>query len=212
MGFLSLIMMGIIVILVAVASYFIGNINGALIIGRAYGIDVRKEGSGNAGTTNVLRSVGRKAGAATFVIDVVKGWAVYFVAAHFLGAEVAMLGGLCVVLGHMWPVVHGFRGGKGVATAFGVLLAANWLFALLLFAVVIVFTAAFRRVSLSVLIAVAVGLVLAFTGDAGLHELAGDVNPLWLAVIFALIVFKHRSNIVRLAKGEESVLTFGKKE
>jgi len=193
-------------VLAAVCAYFAGNINGAILIGKAYGVDVRKEGSGNAGTTNALRSLGKKAGAVTFATDVAKGWAVFFLASHFGSIALAYLCGLCVVLGHIWPVTLGFKGGKGVATTFAVLLAAAWPFALILLGVVALFIAIFRRVSLAVLIAVATGLVLCFSRAGGL---AAGIDALWLVVLFALIVWMHRANIGRLLRGEEPKLTLG---
>jgi len=226
-----------VIVIAAVCAYFLGNINPAILIGRAKGVDIRSQGSGNAGATNALRSLGKKAGAATFVIDVAKGWAGYYVpmlvflrialqddtiisgmvSSQLEASEAALelwraaayapalLCGLCVALGHMYPAVFGFRGGKGVSTVFGVLLAASWLYALILFAVVIVFTAIFRRVSLSVLIAVAVALILAF--QTGLSIAVPD--PLWLVILLALVVWKHRANTKRLLKGEEPKLSFG---
>ena len=234
----------------AVCAYFLGNINPAILIGRAQGVDIRSQGSGNAGTTNALRSLGKKAGAATFAIDVLKGWAGYYVplvvflrlslndnaifrgmvSSQFDASQSAtelwyissyvpaMLCGLCVALGHMYPAVFGFRGGKGVATVFGVLLAAAWPYALILLGVVIVFTAIFRRVSLSVMIAVAAALVLVFWGGGAVSEnfiyytgfLRFNVyQPLWIAILLAFVVWKHRSNIKRLIKGEEPKLSFG---
>ena len=233
----------------AVCTYFLGNVNPAILIGRAQGVDIREQGSGNAGTTNALRSLGKKAGALTFAIDVVKGWAGYFVPMYFflgvaLGNEgiisgmvssqssaadaalalwteasytPAMLCGLCVVLGHMYPAVFGFRGGKGVATVFGVLLAASWAYALILLAVVVVFTAIFRRVSLSVLIAVAVALALVFFGYAQATDIIyytgfmrfNAYMPLWIIILLALVVWKHRGNIKRLLTGTEPKLSFG---
>ena len=228
-----------IIVAAAVGAYFLGNINPAIIIGRAKGIDIRSQGSGNAGATNAMRSIGKKTGAVVFLIDVLKGWVGFYlplmlflriglkdqaVMNAMLSSQAnpentllieswnaaalapAMLCGLCVVLGHMYPVIFGFRGGKGVATAFGVVLAASWLFALILFAVVIVFTVIFRRVSLSVMIAVAVALVLVFSNGLGFI----NVNPLWLIILLALIVWKHRSNINRLIHGQEPKLSFGK--
>jgi glycerol-3-phosphate acyltransferase PlsY len=216
----------------AVCAYFVGNINPAILLGRAAGVDVRAQGSGNAGATNAMRSLGKKAGALTFIIDVAKGWAAYFVPALLFRVYIAgdagsgssaavippMICGLFVILGHMYPVVFGFRGGKGVATTFGVLLAASPLYAIILFAIVIVFTLLFRRVSLSVLIAVAAALVIVFlrggVPEAGLYYEVGFFvfnvyQPLWLSVILALVVWKHRGNIVRLIKGQESKLSFG---
>ena len=234
----------------AVCVYFLGNVNPAILLGRMAGVDIRTQGSGNAGTTNALRSLGRKAGVVTFAIDVVKGWAGYYVpllvflriglqdegitrgmvssqlqasreAYTMWGLAAyapAMLCGLCVVLGHMYPAVFGFRGGKGVATTFGVLLAASWAYALILLAVVVIFTAIFRRVSLSVMIAVVVALVLVFSGwgasGGGFVYYTWFLRfnayfPLWIVIILALVVWKHRGNIARLLKGEEPKLSFG---
>jgi len=221
-----------IIIILAVVSYFIGNINGAILVGKAYGIDVRSEGSGNAGTTNALRAIGKRAGAITFVIDVAKGWVCGFASYRIVlaiasaggGTQAAtdavvtaffaaLLCGLCVVVGHMYPAVFRFKGGKGVATAFGVLLSIDWVFALVLFAIVIVFTVIFRRVSLSVMIAVALALVLVFTGLAKAQAEGLDAEAfwrIWIIFLLALVVWKHRANIRRLLSGEESKLTFGK--
>ena len=225
----------------AVLAYFLGNINPAIIIGRSKGVDIRSEGSGNAGATNALRSLGKKAGAVTFVIDVVKGWAGYFLPFVILTqvllhpmiggtaymifympivVPAAMLCGLCVVVGHMYPAVFGFRGGKGVSTAFGVLLAAAPLYALILLAIVVVFTLIFRIVSVSVLIAVAAALILIFWGGGFLEDSFfynvgfidfNSYQPLWVIIILALVVWKHRGNIARLARGEEKKLSFGSK-
>jgi len=239
----------------AVCAYFLGNVNPAIIIGRAKGVDVRAHGSGSAGATNAQRTLGNKAGAVTFVIDVIKGWVGYYIPlliflritlgndAIFSGmvssqSDVsqaaltlwdvasyapAMLCGLCVVLGHMYPAVFGFRGGKGVSTTFGVLLAAAPLYALVLLAIVIVFTAIFRYVSLSVIIAVAAALIIIFAGAAqsaspdGFSYSVGFMSfnylqPLWVVIILALIVWKHRGNISRLFKGQESKLSLGSKK
>ena len=219
----------------AVCVYFLGNINPAILIGKAKGIDIRAQGSGNAGTTNAMRALGKKEGALVFVIDVVKGWAGYYVPLavflrlamndsilsallssqaspanfalidlwHTSAAAPAMLCGLCVVLGHMYPAAFGFRGGKGVATTFGILLAASWLYALILLGIVLVLTLVFKRVSLSVMIAVIAAVVIMLLNAP---FIAGSVDLLWIVIILALVVFKHRSNIKRLVKGEEPKL------
>ena len=217
------------IVIAAVCAYFLGNINPAILIGRAKGIDIRAQGSGNAGATNAARSIGKKAGAATFLIDVIKGWVGYYIPLLIFSgmfftpemmsvsefnlmmsapAAVAMLCGLCVCLGHMYPAVFGFRGGKGVATVFGVLLAASWPYALILFGIVIVFTLIFRRVSLSVMIAVAAAIVFMFFSGGPICV----PQPLWVIILLALVVWKHRSNIKRLVKGEEPKLSFGSKK
>jgi len=198
----------------AVGTYFLGNVNPAILIGRAKGIDIREQGSGNAGATNAARSLGKKAGAITFLIDVLKGWIGFYILIAIWGNTAlapAMLCGLCVCLGHMYPAIFGFRGGKGVATVFGVLLGASWLYALILFGIVIVFTLIFRRVSLSVMIAVAAALVLVFMSSYGVIGIT-EVQPLWIIILMALVVWKHRSNIKRLVKGEEPKLSFGSKK
>ena len=209
-----------VVAIAAVCAYFLGNVNPAILIGKAKGIDIRAQGSGNAGATNALRSLGKKAGAATFAIDVVKGWAGFIVPyalCHKESLPLGLLCGLCVVLGHMYPAAFGFRGGKGVSTTFGVLLAASWEYALVLLAVVVLFTAIFRRVSLSVMIAVAVALALVFGGwpqaDNFLYFIGfmrfNAFMPLWMTILLALVVWKHRANIGRLVKGQEPKLSFG---
>ncbi|MDR0853700.1 MAG: glycerol-3-phosphate 1-O-acyltransferase PlsY [Clostridiales Family XIII bacterium] len=196
----------VVVILAAAAAYFIGNINPAIILGKIYGVDVRKSGSGNAGTTNALRSIGKRAGAITFVVDVLKGFLCFFIPAFF-SLPLAMLCGLFVIVGHMYPVIFRFHGGKGVATAFGVLLAANWVYALILIGVVFIMVAIARRVSLGVIVAVIVAVVLAFTGFLG-----NNYYPLWIFIIVLLILWKHRANIARLLKGTEPKLSIGKKD
>ena len=126
-------------ILIGVISYLIGNISPAILIGRLHAIDIRNEGSGNAGTTNVLRVLGAKSAAATLVIDVLKG-----VVAVRIGLNAddygAMVAFVCVVIGHVYPALYKFRGGKGVATSLGAALALNWpsAFALILIALFVV--------------------------------------------------------------------------
>jgi glycerol-3-phosphate acyltransferase PlsY len=236
------------VVLACVLAYFAGNLNPAILLGKAQGVDIRAQGSGNAGATNAARSLGKKAGILTFVIDIAKGWLTCFLAgaicfyvlnvlperaassvpalspAHaYSFLLLAMLCGLFVILGHMWPAVFGFKGGKGVSTTFGVLLYVNPLYALTLFAIVIVVTLLFRRVSLSVLIAIAAGLILVWNpgvspgGSAGFYfeVLYFDFNEwqrIWVTIVFALIVWKHRANIARLLRGQESKLSFGGKK
>ena len=227
------------IVLMVLASYFIGNINPAIILGRIYGIDVRSEGSGNAGTTNVLRTIGKKAGAITFVVDVLKGGLPILLALIITGFNpfdsgpnypVASLCGLAAILGHMWPVLHRFRGGKGVATTFGVLLALYPILALILIAVVIISVLIWRRVSLGVVIA-AISLIL-----MGVYSLAtmpqyedGSIimalstgfvflpfypawRCIWFFAIAALIILKHRGNIKRIVKGTEPKFSIGGKD
>lgn len=189
---------------IAIASYFVGNINPAILLGRIYGVDVRAEGSGNAGTTNALRTLGKKSGAIVFAVDVLKGVLVALPLTQLLSLAAGMVCGVCVIIGHMWPAVFGFRGGKGVATTFGVLLAVQPLLALLLIGIVIVIVALTRRVSLGVCLAALLAV------PAGL--LFGSWYPAWMAVIAALVLIKHRANIGRIFHGEEAKLSFGTRD
>ncbi|MDR0851094.1 MAG: glycerol-3-phosphate 1-O-acyltransferase PlsY [Clostridiales Family XIII bacterium] len=194
----------ILLVLIVIASYFVGNINPAIILGKIYGVDVRHEGSGNAGTTNVLRTVGKKAGAITFLVDVLKGFAVAFLTMHFLSPAFGAICGVAVVAGHMWPAVFGFRGGKGVATTFGVLLATSWILAVTAILIVFVLVAFFRMVSLGVI----VSGILAIPFSAVFERW----YPVWVFAMIALIFIKHIGNIKRILKGSESKLSFGNKD
>lgn len=212
--------------LCVLAAYLLGNISPAIILGRLSGIDIKKEGSGNAGTTNVLRVLGKKAALITLVIDIGKGvvavllgryvglWldsqtGMSFEVAHaetaqaiFLASLLPMLCALFVLMGHVWPMIFKFKGGKGVATAFGALVSLCppiGLFALLIVAVVVVLT---RRVSPG-----------SICGALSVPALAHVFMPEFtiVATVMALIVLvKHRSNIVRILKGEEPKLSFKK--
>lgn len=200
----------IISIITVIVSYFMGNISPAILIGRLHGIDIKKEGSGNAGTTNVLRVLGKKAAVATLLIDIFKGvFAVLLgklIGAYFLEPELApymaMACGLAVFCGHIWPVVFGFKGGKGVATAFGVLMAVSPFLGLAELGIVIVTVVLSRMVSLG-----SVTAAIAFPFIANYY----DPRYLGWGLILALIVlYKHNANISRLVKGEESKISFKK--
>jgi glycerol-3-phosphate acyltransferase PlsY len=189
---------------ILIVSYLVGNISPAIILGRIYGVDIRKEGSGNAGTTNVLRTIGKKAGAVTFIVDVAKGFLPAFFAGHFVGAIFGMACGTMVVLGHMWPALYQLRGGKGVATTFGVLLALQPLLALALIGMVILVVLICRMVS--------VGVCLAALCAAPAGLLYGIEYAVWLLVIALLIIVKHIANIRRVFSGEEKKLSFGNRD
>lgn len=181
-------------ILVIVIAYLIGNISPSIILGKIHGIDIKKEGSGNAGTTNALRVLGKKAALITLVIDIGKG-----ILAVRLGMLCGfMIGGLCalaVFCGHIWPCFYRFKGGKGVATAFGAILAIDWKLALIMLAVAAAGLLLSKRMSVgSLLAAVSFPLLCWF------------IEPDFLVVgsIMALIIIiKHRANIQRLIRGEE---------
>ncbi len=191
-------------IAVIVISYFLGNISPAILIGRSMGIDIRKEGSGNAGTTNVLRVLGKKAAAATLAIDILKGVAAVLLGKYIGGQEIAMACGLAAFLGHIWPVVFQFRGGKGIATAFGVVLTVEPLLGLIEAAVALGFLLISRRVSVG---SIAAGICLPFAA-----YYFGQEYLIWASVMAAIVLYKHRKNIVRLLKGEEPKVSFKRQE
>lgn len=187
-----------------VISYFLGNISPSILIGRAMGIDIRKEGSGNAGTTNTLRIIGKKAAAAVLVIDILKGVAAVLLGRYIGGQELAMYCGLAVFLGHIWPAAFGFRGGKGIATGFGVALAWEPLLGLILLASAAIFFAATKRVSVGSIVAATVLPFAAYYFD---H----NYLPVTIAM-GAIVLIKHRLNIKRLIRGEEPKVSLKKRE
>jgi glycerol-3-phosphate acyltransferase PlsY len=188
----------------AIVSYLIGNINPAILLGHIYGVDVRQEGSGNAGTTNVMRTIGKKAGVITFLVDMLKGFLVAFVALRLVGLVYAMICAVAVVAGHMWPAVFKFRGGKGVATTFGVLLAVNPYMALILIALWIAIVLISRRVSVAVIVAIVVAIPLGLWYH--------PIYSVWIACIAVLVLIKHSRNIKRILRHEEPKMSFGNKD
>lgn len=184
------------------AAYLIGNISPATILAAAKGIDIKKAGSGNAGTTNVTRVLGKRAGVLTLVIDVGKG-ALAVLAGRWIGGDfLAAAVVIPVLLGHIWPVVFRFRGGKGVATAFGALLLLNPWIGLGDLILVILGVWISRRMSVGSIVGCIANPVLTWLFLPGFF-----VDGLFMAI---LILFKHRGNILRLARGEEPKLHFSK--
>ena len=200
---------------VVLASYLLGSLSFAVIVSRLMGLnDPRSYGSKNPGATNVLRSGSKKAAILTLLLDALKGWLpVAMVLAwgpeQGLGPEVAALAGLAAFLGHLCPVFFGFAGGKGVATAVGVVIGVNGLLALatvLTFAIVVYFS---RYVSLASMVAAVFAPVFYLFGD-GVAWQASAAEVLSLAIMALLLVWRHRENINRLLAGTESQL--GKKK
>lgn len=190
------------IILVALA-YFIGNISPSIILGKIAGVDIKKEGSGNAGTTNALRVLGKKAAIITLLIDVGKGILAVSLGMHFGDYTIGTICALAVFCGHIWPCFYNFKGGKGVATAFGAILAVNWCLGVLALLVVAVGLAATQRMSVGSLLGAASFPLICWIFEPGF---------VWIGSVMALIVIvKHRANIARLIKGEEPKM-FGKKK
>jgi glycerol-3-phosphate acyltransferase PlsY len=181
----------------ALAGYLAGSIPFGLLLARAAGFgDIRTIGSGNIGTTNVLRTGSKPLAAATLVLDAAKGAVPVLVLARW-GQDFALLAGLFAVLGHNFPVWLKFRGGKGVATTLGVSLALSWPVGLLLLAIWIGMALVFRYSSLSALTALAALPVL-------MLWLADAPRAVVGALLAALGFIRHRANIARLVRGEEA--------
>ncbi len=201
--------------LAVVGAYLVGSLSFAVIVSRVVGLsDPRTYGSKNPGATNVLRSGNKAAAVATLVLDAVKGWLPVWAARTWAGdagwgdGTVALVG-LAAFLGHLWPVFFRFKGGKGVATAVGVLLGVNWALALAVvatFAILLFFT---RYVSLASMVA-AVFAPVYFLFGADVAWPASPPAAVALAAMSALLVWRHAENINRLLQGKES--RFGKKK
>ena len=204
-------------ILVAVIAYAIGSVNFSIIFSKKFaGFDVREKGSGNAGTTNMLRSVGKGLAALTLVCDILKGIVAVLVA-YWIGkiagesvkSEILIqLAGFFAVFGHTFPVYFGFKGGKGVATSLGILLLVNWQIGLICLIFAILVMAITRMVSLgSIMAAILFPVLTIFITD---HYIV-DGNYIIFGIAMAVfVVFNHRSNLKRIYKGEENKLSFKK--
>ena len=193
-----------------VAAYLIGSLSFAVIVSKFYGLDdPRSYGSGNPGATNVLRSGRKKAAALTLLGDALKGLVAGLLArwlqSYFgLADEVVAAVAVAVLAGHMWPLFFGFKGGKGVATALGVLLALSWPVALICAAVWLIMAFGLKISSLA---------ALAATVISPLAAMFLVQQPSWqaaIAVIAALVLLRHRSNIQNLLSGKESKIGSGK--
>lgn len=191
-------------IIAGCAAYLIGNINPAIIIGKLRGIDIRKEGSGNAGMTNTIRVMGLGAGIAVFIVDVMKAFISVRLGFAFCGEGGSMAAFAGVVIGHCFPAVFGFKGGKGVAAAFGAALALNWPSACAALLVAGVFFLITRRMSIASLAAALSYplLIWHFSSNYLIFSIC--------AAVFLMLT--HAKNISRIVKGEEKPLTVGGKE
>ena len=212
----------VVYIIMAIIAYLIGSVNFSVIFSKKFaGFDVREKGSGNAGSTNMLRSVGKKAAALTLVCDVLKG-VVAIVIAIIVGNIIQdsnkelllQIAGIAVVLGHTFPIFFQFKGGKGVATSLGILLMSNWQIGLICLVFALVLMALTRMVSLgSCTAAVLFPVLTLFINDHYTVLTEGKQGSTYLvySIIMAIIVlFNHRSNIKRILNGTENKLSFKK--
>lgn len=206
-------------IIMAVIAYFIGSINFSVIIGRKMaGIDVRQEGSGNAGSTNVLRTIGLKAALLTLICDILKG-VIAILVALLIGnivknidrALLVQLAGIFVILGHTFPIFFEFKGGKGVATALGVLLMSNWEIGLICLVFALVIIIASRMVSMGAVGAAILFPVLTlFMNDNFIVAASGMKYFIYSLILALIVIFNHRENIKRIMNGTENKIEFKK--
>ena len=204
--------MSAVYVLVGLVAYLLGSINFAIIFSKKFaGFDVREKGSKNAGTTNVLRTVGKKAAALTLLFDILKGVvAVLFasIAAKIWNetdSEVLKyLAGLFAIIGHTLPIYYGFKGGKGVATSLGVLLVVNPQIGIICLVFALIIMIATKWVSLGSILAATLFPVLTvfMTENFGAKIIS--------ILIGLLVIFNHRANIKRLKEGTENKLSFKK--
>ncbi len=208
----------IIYIVMLLIAYVIGSINFSVIFSKKFaGFDVREKGSGNAGSTNMLRSVGKGAAALTLICDILKG-VVAISIAIILGNMfkdtnkelLVQIAGIAVVIGHTFPIFFGFKGGKGVATSLGILLMSNWQIGLICLVFALILMILTRMVSLgSCAAAVLFPVLTLFINDnyTVLTEGKNGTTYFIYSLILAIIVlFNHRSNIKRILNGTESRL------
>lgn len=187
-------------IVMILLAYFIGNISPSTMLAKSKGLDIKKEGSGNAGTTNALRVMGAKAGVITLVVDVLKGVLAVIVPQILAGEECAMYCAVAVIIGHVWPAVYKFKGGKGVATTFGAIMAINPILGLWTLAVVVVTVLITKRMSAGSVMGAACFPILCFFNEPKFFVMG--------IMLAAIVIIKHRANIVRLMNCEEPKLGF----
>ena len=206
----------IVYIIMAIIAYLIGSINFSVILSKKMaGFDVREKGSGNAGSTNMLRSVGKKAAAITLICDILKG-VVSIGIAILLGNVIEnmnrelllQIAGIAVVIGHTFPIFFGFKGGKGVATSLGVILMSNWQIGSICLVFALVLMVLTKMVSLGSCAAAVLFPVLTLFINTNYTVLSegnsGKVYLIYSILLAVSVLFTHRSNIKRILNGTEN--------
>jgi glycerol-3-phosphate acyltransferase PlsY len=209
--------MTITAIIALILAYLMGSIPSAVWIGKTlYGVDVRDFGSGNSGATNTFRVLGKRAGLIVLSIDILKGWLAVVMAGFISEApagtsafvDLQIVLGVASVIGHIFPVFAGFRGGKGIATLFGVILAAHPLACMISLGVFLLIFLSFRYVSLgsiSAAIAFPISVITVF-GDKVVPSMV-----IFSIMVAILVMITHQKNIERLIRREESKMNLVKR-
>ena len=206
-------------IIIAIIAYLVGSINFSIIISkRMAGFDVREKRSGNAGTTNMLRSVGVKAAAITLLCDILKGVVVILIAI-LIGnivdglddALLVQLAGIFVIIGHTFPIFFGFKGGKGIATSLGVLLMINWQIGLICLVFALILMVITRMVSVgSIAAAILFPVLVIFIGQNYIVPVNNWSYLIFSIIVAILVLFNHRENLKRIFTGKENKISFKK--
>lgn len=204
-------------IIVTIIAYLLGSVSFAVIFGKKIkGIDVREKGSGNAGSTNVLRTAGKKAAALTLLCDVLKGVVAIFIA--FIAGKIfkntdsallVQLAAMAVAIGHTFPIFFEFKGGKGVATSLGIILMINWQIGLICLAFWLVIVILTRMVSLgSIGAAILFPILTIFIREN--YIISNGYYFVFAILLAILVIFNHKENIKRLLEGKENKFSFKK--
>ncbi|MGI6587076.1 MAG: glycerol-3-phosphate 1-O-acyltransferase PlsY [Gracilibacteraceae bacterium] len=192
-------------VLVSIIAYLLGNVATSYIVSKVFGkIDIREYGSGNAGSTNVLRVLGAKAAVIAFSGDVLKGTAAVLIGRYIGGSYGEILAGIFVIAGHNWPVFLGGKGGKGIATTIGLMLPIDPLMVVLILIVGIIVIITTRYVSLASITGVTIYPIAMIVTKKPAEYIAFSL------ILSAIAIYRHRANIERLLKGTES--KFGQKK
>lgn len=194
------------VVATIVFGYLLGSLNSSLIVGRFYGVDVRSHGSGNAGATNTLRVLGKKATIFVTIGDLLKGILACLFGLYLIGDIPSvgylgiMTGGIAAVIGHNWPVFFGFKGGKGILTSLAVVMMMDWRIGLILAGIFVITVLLSRYISLGSIVASALFPVFSMLPVFG----RSYIFVLFALAIAILAIYRHRSNITRIFNGTES--------
>ena len=205
--------------IIAIISYLIGSVNFSVIISKKVaGFDVREKGSGNAGSTNVLRSVGKGAAALTLVCDILKGVVAILIAIGIGSivqntdkALLVQIAGIAVVIGHTFPMFFKFKGGKGVATSLGILLMTNWQIGLICLVFALVLIILTQMVSLGSCAAAILFPVLTLFIKEHFIVSEGTDYFIYSVILAIIILYNHRENIKRMLNGTENKISFKSK-
>ncbi len=209
----------ILIVVGTIVAYLLGSIPTAVWYSEAYfGIDVRQHGSGNSGATNTFRVLGKRAGIIVLIIDAIKGWmaaslALMLYYTHLVNHDdsqtLKLVFGLMAVIGHILPIFSNFEGGKGVATLLGMVISVNALAALVCMGVFIIIFTFTNYVSLGSILGSLTYPMLLVTNTFGKQNL---IIIIFGFLLFLMVVYTHRKNILRLLKGEESKVYLKSKE